>query len=62
MIMGLSLSGVESTSKGIILFGVKDAGLLNGAAYGIEAGLITTAVLGILATLILKGWQCEKNF
>lgn len=62
VIMSLSLSGVESTSKGIILFGVKDAGLLNGAAYGIEAGLITTAVLGILATLILKGWQCEKNF
>ncbi len=61
VIMGLSLSGVESTSKGIILFGVKDVGLLNGAAYGIEAGLITTAVLGVLATLILKGWK-ERQY
>lgn len=57
VITGLSLSGVENISKGILLFRVKDAGLLNGAAYGIEAGLITTAVLGILATLILKGWK-----
>lgn len=61
VIMGLALSGVESTSKGIILFRVKDAGLLNGAAYGIEAGLITTAVLGILVTLILKNERSGKH-
>lgn len=61
VIMGLSLSGVESISKGIILFRVEDAGLLNGAAYGIEAGLITTAVLGILAMLILKNERSGKH-
>lgn len=53
-IMGLSLSGRESISKGVILFSVKDANMLNGAEYGIEASIITTIVLGMLLLVIVK--------
>ncbi|MDE5946148.1 MAG: CPBP family intramembrane metalloprotease [Oscillospiraceae bacterium] len=53
-IMGLSLSGSESISKGVILFSVKGANMLNGAEYGIEASIITTIVLGLFLFVILK--------
>ena len=55
--MGLSLSGSESVSKGVVLFSVKDASILNGAEYGIEASVITTAVLGMLLFAMIKGWK-----
>lgn len=55
-IMGLSLSGNEGAAKGIILFGIKDGNLLNGAEYGMEASIVTTAVLGILLlVMVIKG-------
>lgn len=54
VIMGLSLSGSESITKGVILFSVEDASILNGAEYGIEASIITTIVLGILLLVMLK--------
>ena len=57
VIMGLSLSGSESVSKGIVLFSVKDASILNGAEYGIEASVITTVVLGMLLFAMIKGWK-----
>lgn len=57
VIMGLSLSGSESVSKGVILFSVKDVSLLNGAEYGIEASILTTVVLGALGHVILKRWR-----
>ncbi len=63
-VMGLSLSGSESTSEGVILFGVKEESILNGAQYGIEASVITTAVLGILLFVIVKirkGSVCENG-
>ena len=53
-ILGLSLSGSESVSKGIILFQVTDTNILNGAEYGIEASIITTIVLGILVFILIK--------
>lgn len=53
-VMGLSLSGSESAAKGIILFKVKDANILNGAEYGIEASIITTIVLGMLVFVMVK--------
>lgn len=56
-VMGLSLSGSESVSKGIILFNIKEANILNGAEYGIEASIITTAVLGILVFVMIKRWK-----
>lgn len=57
VIMGLSLSGSESVSKGVVLFSVKYASILNGAEYGIEASVITTVVLGMLLFAMLKGWK-----
>ncbi len=57
VIMGLSLSGSESVSKGVVLFSVKDASILNGAEYGIEASVITTVVLGMLLFVMVKGWK-----
>ncbi|MGN1205302.1 MAG: lysostaphin resistance A-like protein [Lachnospiraceae bacterium] len=57
VIMGLSLSGSESVSKGAILFSVKDANMLNGAEYGIEASVITTVVLGMLLFVMAKRWK-----
>ena len=56
-IMGLSLSGSESALNGVILFHVKDANILNGAEYGIEASVITTVALGILLVVMVKGWK-----
>ncbi|MDE6519617.1 MAG: CPBP family intramembrane metalloprotease [Ruminococcus sp.] len=53
-IMGLSLSGSGSISKGVILFNAKDTNILNGAEYGIEASIITTIVLGLFLFVILK--------
>ena len=54
---GLSLSGSESVSKGVVLFSVKDTSILNGADYGIEASVITTVVLGMLLFVMVKGWK-----
>ena len=57
VIMGLSLSGSESVSKGVVLFSVKDTSILNGADYGIEASVITTVVLGMLLFVMVKRWK-----
>lgn len=38
----------------VFLFRAKNAGLLNGAEYGIEASIITTVVLGAFGYVILK--------
>ena len=55
VIMGLSLSGSERDSNGVVLFIVKDLNIFNGAHYGIEASVITTVVLGTFLFVIMKG-------
>lgn len=60
-VMGLSLSGSESVSKGVVLFRVEDASIFNGAEYGIEASVITTVVLGMLLFIIVRGWKGGKD-
>ncbi len=57
VIMGLSLSGSESVTKGVIIFSVKDVSILNGAEYGIEASVITTVVLGMLLLAMVRRWK-----
>ncbi len=54
VIMGLSLSGNDSNPKGIILFNTENTDILNGAEYGMEAGIITTLVLGVFLFIIIK--------
>lgn len=60
-VMGLSLSGSESVSKGVILFKLEKANIFNGAEYGIEASVITIIVLSILLCVVLKKWKGEKS-
>ena len=55
-IMGLTLSGNNSASNGILLFSMKNTGVLNGGEYGIEASIITTVIhLVLLIVLVKKG-------
>lgn len=53
-IMGLSLSGSENVSSGLILFNIKNPNILNGAEYGVEASLITTVVLSVVLFVMIK--------
>lgn len=59
-VMGLTLSGNSSSFQGILLFREKNADLWNGAEYGIEAGFLTTVVLGI-TLLVLEIRQRRKG-
>lgn len=56
-IMGLSVSGNESVSKGAALFGVKETNILNGAEYGIESSIITTIVLVMSLLVMIQIWK-----
>ena len=51
-VMGLSVSGSGGNSSALLRFEAKARTLLNGGAYGLEAGVITTAVLGIAAVCL----------
>ena len=53
-IMGLSLSGSECASEGVFLLQANDTSILNGAEYGMEASMITTVVLGVVAFIMIK--------
>lgn len=56
-IMGLSVSGNESVSKGVALFDVKETNILNGAEYGIESSIITTIVLVMSLFVVIGIWK-----
>jgi len=62
-IMGLSVSGSQSSSDSVLRFYVKDGNVLNGGEYGIEAGIVTTLVLGLLLFVLVKRWKgrMERN-
>ena len=53
-IFGMALSGGEGEKDALLHFAVTKASLWNGGAYGIEAGLLTTAALGV-GILLLTG-------
>ena len=53
-VMGLTLSGGESQSTGIILLNVKEKNILNGGEFGIEASIITTVVYAIVFAVLFK--------
>lgn len=59
-IMGLTLSGSEINSDGMIKFEANSANILNGGTYGIEASIITTAILGIAVIILVKRWQDRR--
>lgn len=58
--MGLSLSGNAVDSYGIIKFEADAESIISGGIYGIEAGIITTVVLGIVIIAMLKYWHDKR--
>ena len=62
-IMGLTVSGGDGAAFGLFLFKVEKGTLLNGGAYGIEASVITTVVLGMVLAvmLLLMHKKSQKN-
>ena len=52
-VMGLSVSGSNSNTNGVLNFEVVSQNILNGGMYGIEASIVTTAVLGITLTVLV---------
>ena len=51
--MGLTLSGNDATVKGLLKLEAKSANILNGGVYGLEAGIVTTVILGIAAAVLI---------
>lgn len=45
-VCGMTLSGSEAQTTGILIFDVKNANIWSGGSYGMEAGLLTAIVLG----------------
>lgn len=51
-VLGLNLSGKEGQNTGIICFYMNKSDIINGGQYGIEAGVVTTAVLTMVVIVI----------
>lgn len=51
-VMGLSISGSAGNENALLQFRVPAANILNGGVYGMEAGIITTAVLTITVAIL----------
>ena len=59
-VMGLSVSGSTGNENALLCFEVKGENILNGGVYGLEASIVTTAVLGI-STVILMILYCKRG-
>jgi len=55
--MGLSASGSQCKADSILQFYVKHGNILNGGEYGIEAGMVTTFVLGLFLIVLVTCWK-----
>lgn len=60
-VFGLNLSGSEANADGVLCFKVEDLNILNGGMYGLEAGIVTTVILGIAVGLILRFWFVDRG-
>ena len=60
-VFGLNLSGSEANVEGVFCFKVEELNILNGGMYGLEAGIVTTVVLGIAVILILRYHSRNKK-
>lgn len=52
--MGLSVSGSSANETSVVRFGVNGENLLSGGAYGLEASLVTTAVLALTTIILVR--------
>lgn len=59
-ICSLTLSGNESDISGIFCFRIERADLWNGGRYGIEAGILTTIILGMTLIVLLNSWKARR--
>lgn len=60
-VLGLPLSGGAESEVGIFQFVTNGESILNGGGYGVEASIITTAVLAVTAVIFMKKWKKDKN-
>lgn len=56
-VFGLTLSGSDMTTQGVLCFEAGTANIINGGQYGIEASIVTTIVLGAAAALLCVYWK-----
>ena len=56
-VMGLNLSGGSGSENAVLNFSVGGENLLTGGAYGLEASVVTTAVLSVAMIILVKCYQ-----
>lgn len=59
-VFGLTLSGSDANTAGVLCFHVNEPNILNGGMYGIESGIITTVMLGGVVILLCKYYIKRK--
>ncbi|MGO5053909.1 lysostaphin resistance A-like protein [Lachnospiraceae bacterium LCP25S3_G4] len=60
-VLGLNLSGSEKKPTAIFDFSTNDDNLINGGVYGIEASIITFAVLAICVVILVLKYRKNKT-
>ena len=63
--MGLSVSGSSSNENALMHFQVNAESILSGGAYGVEASVVTTVVLGLIVVVLAKYYhkrEIENGF
>ena len=60
-VLGLPLSGGAESEAGIFQFVTNGESILNGGGYGVEASIITTAVLAVTAVILMKKWKKDNH-
>lgn len=53
-VMGLSVSGSEGNQNALMDFKVNSENIISGGAYGLEASVITSVVLGVTVIILIK--------
>lgn len=59
--LGLPLSGGAASNAGIFQFVTNGESILNGGGYGVEASIITTAILAVAVGFLMINWKKDKN-
>lgn len=60
-VLGLTVSGSESSSEGMLLINIDHADIINGGAYGVEAGLACTVVTAAVAFILIKIYKSKER-
>lgn len=59
-VFGLTLSGNDAGTTGILCFSVKESSMINGGSYGVESSIITTIILAVTMIILVRVWK-EKG-